>query len=101
MPKDLSDMPPAVQAQALKHYRKFRSLAKPQEEAMTTKSKGKLVRVRWVQADGKASCYTCRYHDYDKLTPATHVIVKEFENATHKVYFCGDHFMPAWENQAA
>lgn len=62
-------------------------------------SKGKLIRTRFVLADGSAPCYTCRFHDYDKLTPASEVRVREYEKVTEKTFFCAPHAIGARERE--
>lgn len=63
--------------------------------------KGKLVRTRWVASEGKAPCYTCQYHDWDKLTPSSTVRVREFEHVTEKTFFCADHAVSAHAAEVA
>lgn len=56
------------------------------------KQNGKLLDTKVVPVTNSDQiCYTCKFHDWRKDTPATLARVRTFENVVHKTYFCDEH----------
>lgn len=65
------------------------------------KPRGKLLATRWTPTTTKATCYTCKYHDWDTTTSSSMVRVQTFEHLQVNTYYCERHGIEAKEKQAS